>query len=298
MNPEQYDWHNLLFDERYLLDKHYTPGRGGASIEFVTIHHMIILNRDISSPDALRTLRNVWEDREASAHYGVDGKFVGQFVNDFDTAWCNADFWANQRTIGIEHANQTLDASGTQSDYLVDEETWKTGAKLTAAIHKAYNLGSPVMNKTVRRHSEFTSTSCPGPYLGQAIWNEYNDHVGYCYDELMAGRVPDASVIAPPPVANTNGEYIVQSGDTLAKIAARHNMRWQDLQTLNGLNNPNLIRVGQVLRVNGAAELPIGNVVEEVIQGMWGNDPERSQRLQAAGYDPVAVQNEVNLRLG
>lgn len=298
MNPSEYDWKNLRFDERYLLNNHFTPGRGGANIEFVTIHHMIILNRDISSPDALETLRNVWRDREASAHYGVDGKFVGQFVNDSDTAWCNADFWANQRTIGIEHANQTLDLAGERSDYLVDDETWKTGAKLTAAIHAYYKLGEPKADKTIRRHFEFTDTACPGPFLGGTIWNEYVDHVGYCYNEFMAGRTPDDSLIKPPPVADKKGEYIVCPGDTLSKIAARHNMSWQDLQTLNGLTNPNLIRVGQVLRVTGAHNKPIEKVVEEVILGMWGNNPDRANRLRAAGYDPVAVQNEVNNRLG
>lgn len=41
----------------------------------------------------------------------------------------------------------------------------------------------------------------------------------------------------------------------------------------------------------------IGVVASEVIAGRWGNDPERSRKLQAAGYDPEAVQHEVNRRL-
>lgn len=35
-------------------------------------------------------------------------------------------------------------------------------------------------------------------------------------------------------------------------------------------------------------------VAREVIAGKWGNNPERRQRLLAAGYDPVAVQLLVN----
>jgi len=38
-------------------------------------------------------------------------------------------------------------------------------------------------------------------------------------------------------------------GDTLAKIAARFGTTWYQLCVLNGLWNPNLIYVGQVLRV-------------------------------------------------
>ena len=35
-------------------------------------------------------------------------------------------------------------------------------------------------------------------------------------------------------------------------------------------------------------------VAREVIAGTWGNDPERSKKLKANGYDPVAVQAKVN----
>ena len=39
---------------------------------------------------------------------------------------------------------------------------------------------------------------------------------------------------------------------------------------------------------------PIEEVAREVIAGKWGNDPERTKRLTAAGYDAEEVQNEVN----
>lgn len=39
----------------------------------------------------------------------------------------------------------------------------------------------------------------------------------------------------------------------------------------------------------------IRQVADEVWDGKWGNDPERSKKLKAAGYDPNAVQREVNL---
>ena len=43
--------------------------------------------------------------------------------------------------------------------------------------------------------------------------------------------------------------YIVQRGDTLAKIASRCGTSVHRLVKLNGICNPNLIRVGQRLRV-------------------------------------------------
>lgn len=52
------------------------------------------------------------------------------------------------------------------------------------------------------------------------------------------------------PAANT---YTVQSGDTLSSIAAKFGTSYQTLASLNGISNPNLIYVGQVLQVNGSA---------------------------------------------
>ncbi len=45
--------------------------------------------------------------------------------------------------------------------------------------------------------------------------------------------------------------YIVQPGDTLAQIANRFNVRIDDLITLNGIQDPDLLRVGQELRIPG-----------------------------------------------
>lgn len=42
----------------------------------------------------------------------------------------------------------------------------------------------------------------------------------------------------------------------------------------------------------------ISQLADEVIAGQWGNNPERANRLRAAGYDPAAVQAEVNRKLG
>jgi peptidoglycan endopeptidase LytE len=49
------------------------------------------------------------------------------------------------------------------------------------------------------------------------------------------------------------GTYTVQAGDTLSSIAARFGTSFQALAALNGIANPNLIEVGQVLRVSGSA---------------------------------------------
>lgn len=42
----------------------------------------------------------------------------------------------------------------------------------------------------------------------------------------------------------------------------------------------------------------VAQLADEVIAGKWGNNPQRAIDLRNAGYDPVAVQSEVNRRVG
>lgn len=45
--------------------------------------------------------------------------------------------------------------------------------------------------------------------------------------------------------------YTVQKGDTLTKIAAKYGTTYQALAALNNIKNPNYIRIGQKIKVNG-----------------------------------------------
>ena len=80
----QYDWDKVLFDETIIPNNgnNYNTGRS-AKIEFITVHHMMIQDRDLSRPDALDACWRTWvtEGREASAHYGVEDHFVRQFMD-------------------------------------------------------------------------------------------------------------------------------------------------------------------------------------------------------------------------
>jgi len=58
-----------------------------------------------------------------------------------------------------------------------------------------------------------------------------------------------AAPVADPAEGPRPGHYIVRPGDTLGRIALDHGQSWRDLARWNGLDNPNLIEVGQQLRV-------------------------------------------------
>lgn len=53
--------------------------------------------------------------------------------------------------------------------------------------------------------------------------------------------------------AQTQGQYRVARGDTLTQIARKHGQTVDSLMRTNNLRNPNELRVGQVLTVNGGS---------------------------------------------
>ncbi|WP_341675398.1 peptidoglycan DD-metalloendopeptidase family protein [Niveibacterium sp. SC-1] len=71
-------------------------------------------------------------------------------------------------------------------------------------------------------------------------------------DRAPAAKRPVAETPAAPAVARP-GYYIVKKGDTLFSLALENGQDWRDIAAWNGLDNPNLIRIGQELRVKPEA---------------------------------------------
>ena len=111
----------------------------------------------------------------------------------------------------------------------------------------------------------------------------------------------NANTGSQTPSGGTTSEvtYTVVAGDTLSKIAAKYGTTYQKLAAYNGITNPNIIRVGQKIKIPGTAapKKTIAEIAKEVIAGKWGNGADRKRRLEAAGYDYNAIQQAVNAAL-
>ncbi len=89
--------------------------------------------------------------------------------------------------------------------------------------------------------------------------------------DRTAGAAPTTNGAAalPPGAENAGkpGYYSVRPGDTLMRIGLETGQSWRDLANWNGLTNPNVIEVGQVLRVvppNAAAPAEVGTATSAV----------------------------------
>ena len=90
----------------------------------------------------------------------------------------------------------------------------------------------------------------------RAIYADNRDTIGSNPNLLRIGQVltiGDSGSTRSSP--DQSGGYVVRAGDTLGTIAARHGTTWQQLHAINREvigGNPNVLRIGQRLVVNGA----------------------------------------------
>ena len=80
---------------------------------------------------------------------------------------------------------------------------------------------------------------------------------------------PEVALKLPPGAENAGkpGYYSVKTGDTLIRIGLDNGQNWRDIARWNNVENPNLIEVGQVLRVVPPGADANGVVVRPVTAG-------------------------------
>jgi len=123
-------------------------------------------------------------------------------------------------------------------------------------------------------------------------------------ERLGAPRAADsqAATVAPLPGAENAGKpgyYTVRPGDTLFRIALESGQGWRDLQTWNSIANPNILEVGQVLRVqppvNGApgtaavTAITTPGVVARPLGAADGSAPVGSAAAPATGNEVAST---------
>ena len=303
------NWETVDADEVRILSKHFSQGRGGHKVEFIGIHHN-------AGNLSIQQTYNVWQNRPASAHYQVDinGR-IGQLVWDRDTAWALGNFNMNQRSINIEHANNTGAAGG----WTISEATLENGAHLVAALCKAFNLGRPVWGQNVRPHSQISPTACPGA-IGGAQRDAYMARAQYWYDQMTGSKPAPAPQPAPQPApavgytvkvttnvlnirkgAGTNFATAgsVKKGEVytiVAESAGQGASKWGKLKSGAGWISLDFVQKTSGGSAPAKPAVPnIDQLARDVIAGKYGTGDARKKAL-GANYD--AVQARVNQMLG
>lgn len=148
-----------------------------------------------------------------------------------------------------------------------DATKWQQMAAANGAVQPATPVNSGAVGATT------SSQSTNGMYTVKAgdtlsgIAARYGTTYSYLASEnhianpnrIYIGQqiyVPNAGGYTAPVQPVGSSTYVVQSGDTLSGIAAKFGTTYQYLAELNNISNPNLIWVGQVLKVTGSSNAP------------------------------------------
>ena len=139
----------------------YNVGHEGNRIQGIVVHHGATTSLDSIGSTFARANRN------GSAHYGVGGNQVHQYVDEANTTWHCTNWFGNLRTVSIETTNST-----GAPNWEIAPDTFETLVKLVADIAKRNNLGKLWINPnadmpTLSGHKDWygASTVCPGPSL-------------------------------------------------------------------------------------------------------------------------------------
>ena len=267
------NYEKLQADKNLIMNRHYTPVRGVNKIEKIVLHHN-------GGNLSIKGCWNVWQTREASAHYQVDiNGQIGQLVWDRNPAWHAGNWQANQTSIGIEHANNNT------TSWTISEATLEAGAHLVAAICKYYGLGAPKWGVNVFPHKHFAATGCPGQIAGNQL-NQYMSRAAYWYAQ-MTGNPPAPTVTT---AASTDLEALAT-----AVIAGKYGNGEERRRRLGANYGAVQAIVNQRLTGKPAApSVDLEALATAVIRGDYGNGEERKRRL---GANYAAVQAIVNQRL-
>jgi lipoprotein NlpD len=105
----------------------------------------------------------------------------------------------------------------------------------------------------------------------------------------------------PPPGSENQGKpgyYTVRPGDTLIRIALDSGQNWRDIARWNGIDNPNVIEVGQVLRVippPGSTEVAVARPVAPSVVVPSGAAAPASTPARGASSAPAPSAPPANL---
>lgn len=125
------------------------------------------------------------------------------------------------------------------------------------------------------------------PKPGDAILYDWDDRgVGDCL-----GAPEHIGVVVD--VDKVRGTFIVVEGNYSRSVKKR--VMQIDGRYIRGFITPKY--TDEDIKIS-TDKKPVNDIAMEVIAGKWGNGDERREKLKAAGYDPVEIQNRVNLLLG
>ncbi|QZY40365.1 peptidoglycan-binding protein [Bacillus velezensis] len=208
--------------------------------EYITIHNTA---NDASAANEISYMTG--NSESTSYHFAVDDKEVIQGIPLNQNAW---------------HSGDGTNGTGNRKSIAVEICYSKSGgARYRAAEALAIKFVAQLLKERgwgvdkIRKHQDWNGKYCPHRILSEGRWDQVKAAIAAELERLGGEKAPK-----PPKTETKTGgaTYTVKKGDALSVIAQKTGVSMATLQRLNGIKNPNFIKVGQVLRLTDSASTP------------------------------------------
>lgn len=311
----------------------FTVGRQGATIDKIVIHHAATTDFD----GIARTFQNPNRSASAHYGVGRHQN-VDQYVGERDIAWHCGNWNGNKTSVGIENVNKTGgpdwlidDATFNTLVELCRDIAKRNGLgklvvgknlfghkvfmatfcpgqlydrlqELADAVNRSTGSGAVVVPSPARRsNQQIAKEVLAGAWGNNPERRNRLEAAGYDYGAIQAivnGSV-GSNATAPKPQRPSNSQIADQ---VLAGAWGNNPSRKQRLVAAGYDYSAIQALVNQKLGggSNAPARKSESQVANEIIAGVggWGNNPQRREKLQAAGYNAASVQAIINRKLG
>ncbi|UZD72921.1 N-acetylmuramoyl-L-alanine amidase [Bacillus siamensis] len=208
--------------------------------EYITIHNTA---NDASAANEISYMTG--NSESTSYHFAVDDKEVIQGIPLNRNAW---------------HSGDGTNGTGNRKSIAVEICYSKSGgARYRAAEALAIKFVAQLLKERgwgvdkIRKHQDWNGKYCPHRILSEGRWDQVKAAIAAELERLGGKKAPK-----PPKTETKTGgaTYTVKKGDVLSVIAQKTGVSMTTLQRLNGIKDPNFIKVGQVLKLTDSASSP------------------------------------------
>ncbi|WGE00944.2 N-acetylmuramoyl-L-alanine amidase [Bacillus velezensis] len=193
---------------------------------YITVHNTANTARRANAAMHARYEKN--PETPTSWHFTVDDKEIYQHLPLNENGWHAGDGngTGNRKSIGIEiceNSDGDFEKAVANAQWLIKKLMKEQGISLANVVP----------------HQHWSGKYCPHKLLDR-------------WDSFKAGISGAPSSPAKTETKTGGATYTVKKGDALSVIAQKNGVSMAALQKLNGIKDPNFIKVGQVLKLTGS----------------------------------------------
>ena len=223
-------------------------------------------------------LQSNGNSRAASWHWTVDDKVAIQSYRHNDRCWHSGTSKGNGDAIAVEVC---VNSDGDYAKAIAN------AAELVAKLLKDEKLTLD----DVTTHNAYSGADCPRQLRNKREGISWDDFVGMVA-EAFDGSKP--SKPTPSPSSSGTSKSVSQLAQEV--IDGKHGTGDARKRALGSQYDAVQAEVNRRLGVSSTPKKTAQQVAQDIANGRggWGNDPERSRKLTAAGYNASDVQSRVN----